>query len=332
MSFHVFIRDHAFFSGFVVLQHFDLKNYEHTIFASKSRASRTSQTDYIVFVTPPPLPPPPLFQSPRCAKMRGSMAGFLVEARAANQKTTGSLSGALRTRVDLFHPWPCQRVVLLNFASSKLCKMKDPSAAVALLRGIPLSAVLSRGSKLFQNSKGSAKTYELSVPADHFNCFISHTWKTARWNTQRWKKHMALRLQFTFVGAYALAFLVGVLVVVLGALQLLPVVETVATDRIEESRSPCGTLAVSVVCHIALNGACSPEALKNRGIENLSMFIFFSWDFVVLCTKSFLQRLLTVYELAGRHPSSLSAAGRKKAYCACLSVLLSVRSCSLSPT
>ena len=48
------------------------------------------------------------------------------------------------------------------------------------------------------------------------------------------------------------------LVVVLGALQLLPVVETVTTDRIEESRSPCGTLAVSVVCHIALNGACSP--------------------------------------------------------------------------
>ena len=90
---------------------------------------------------------------------------FWWKARAANQKTTGSLSGALRTRVDLFHPWPCQRVVLLNFASSKLCKMKDPSVAVALLRGIPLSAVLSRGSKLFQNSKGSGETPTCHIAA-----------------------------------------------------------------------------------------------------------------------------------------------------------------------
>ena len=177
--------------------------------------------------------------------------------------------------------------------------------AVALLRGVPMSAVLSRGSKLFHNSKGSAETYELSVPAEHLDCFISHTW-----NTPRWKKHMALSLQFNFVGAYALAFLVGVLIVVLGALQLLPAVVTGASDRV----------AVSVVFHVALNGACSPllrfhrslefvdktcihqtdEAVQQRGIENLSMFIFFSWDFVVLFSKSYLQRLWTVYELASQ--------------------------------
>ena len=191
--------------------------------------------------------------------------------------------------------------------------MEDVIAAVALLRGVPVSAVLSRGSKVFHNSKGSAETYELSVPADHLECFVSHTW-----NTPRWRKHVALSLQFNFVGAYALAFLVGVLVVVLNALQLLPVVETVACDGVEEPRAPSSMLAVFVVFHVALNSACSPllrfnrslafvdkacihqtdVTLKQRGIENLSTFIFFSWDFVVLHTNNYLQRLWTVYEMA----------------------------------
>ena len=74
-------------------------------------------------------------------------------------------------------------------------------------------------------------------------------------------------------------------------------------------------LTVSVVFHIALNGGCSPllcfhrslafvdkacihqtdEALKNRGIENLLHLLLVG---VVLYTKSYLQRLWTVYELA----------------------------------
>ena len=38
-----------------------------------------------------------------------------------------------------------------------------------------MSAVLLRGIKLFHNSKGSAETYELSVPAEHLDCFIVYT-------------------------------------------------------------------------------------------------------------------------------------------------------------
>ena len=77
---------------------------------------------------------------------------------------------------------------------------------------------------------------------------------------------MALSLQFNFVGAYALSFLVGVLVVVLKALQLLPVVETVASDGVEEPRAPSGMLAVSMVFHVALNSACSPLLRFNRSL------------------------------------------------------------------
>ena len=84
------------------------------------------------------------------------------------------------------------------------------------------------------------------------------------------------------------------------------------------SRAPSGMLAVFVVFHVALNTACSPllrfnrslafvdkacihqtdVTLKHRGIENLSTFVFFSWDFVVLYTNNYLQRLWTVYEMA----------------------------------
>ena len=195
-------------------------------------------------------------------------------------------------------------MVLLSLAPSQLGKMEDVIAAVALPRGVPLSAVLSRGSKVFHNSKGSAETYELSVPADHLNCFVSLTW-----NAPRWRKHMALSLQFNFVGAYALSFLVGVLVVVLDALQLLPVVETEASHGVEEPRAPSGMLAVFVVFHVALNSASAapfpqvtcvcgqsmhspdrrdPEATWHREPVHVRLF---SWDFVVLYTNNYLQRL-----------------------------------------
>ena len=215
---------------------------------------------------------------------------------------------ALHERVlTFFHHWPRQSCS--GLVSPKLCNMEDLIRRVDQLRGFFLSAILSCGSRLFQSSEGSAETYELSVPAEHLDYFISHTW-----STPRWKKHMALSLHFNFVGAYALAFIVGVLVVVLGGLQHLPVVETVAADQVEEVRAPCGMIAVFVVFHVVLNSGSTPllffnrtlafldkacihqtdEALKQGCIENLSMFVFFSWDFLVLFSKSYFQRLWTV--------------------------------------
>ena len=203
--------------------------------------------------------------------------------------------------------WFCSVVTAVQVGG---CKRGRRIAA----RSTHVSRSLARQQALPQ-FEGQRRDLRVVCPAEHLDCFISHTWKTSRW-----KKHMALSLQFNFVGAYALAFLVGVFIVVLGALQLLPVVETVASDRVAEPRAPCGMLAISVVFHVALNGACSPllrfhrslafvdktcihqtdEAVQQRGTENLSMFIFFSWDFVVLYTKSYLQRLWTVYELASQ--------------------------------
>ena len=134
--------------------------------------------------------------------MPGFVAAFLVGARASNKYTTGSRTGALWTSVDLFHPWSRQRVVLLILVSSQLCKTEDPSVAVALLGGIRLSA--------------SSSKIRRAVPRPT-SCLFLLTTSTAssrtRGKTPRWKKHMALSLQCNFVGAYALAFLVGVLVV-----------------------------------------------------------------------------------------------------------------------
>ena len=191
--------------------------------------------------------------------------------------------------------------------------MEDLTGSVTLLRGVALSDILWRGGKLFQNSTGSARTYRLSVPVDHLESFISHTW-----NTPRWKKHLALSCEFNFAGALAVSFLVGVVITLLCALKLLPLADIVYLDGVEMPGAPYCTFTVPVVFHVLLSGGCDPvfhfskprffvdkaciyqtdEALKQHGIENLSMFIFFSWDLVILYSKSYLQRLWTVYELA----------------------------------
>ena len=87
---------------------------------------------------------------------------------------------------------------------------------LGLLRGTPLSVVLRRGGRIFENNQGTAESYELSSQVDHLDTFVSHTWRTPR----RWK-FLALSLHFGFAVAYAFSLLTGVVVSTLGAMRLL---------------------------------------------------------------------------------------------------------------
>ena len=136
---------------------------------------------------------------------------------------------------------------------SSFANMEALTGSVTLLRGVALSDILWRGGKLFQNSTGSARTYRLSVPVDHLESFISHTW-----NTPRWKKHLALSCEFNFARALAVSFLVGVVITLLCALKLLPLADIVYLDGVEMPGAPYCTFTVPVVFHVLLSGGCHP--------------------------------------------------------------------------
>ena len=125
-------------------------------------------------------------------------------------------------------------------AASASASAAPSSPNVSLLRAAPLSVLLRRGGSIFDNSEGTAESYNLSLQVDHIDSFVSHTWRTPKK-----KKFLALSFHFGFFWAYVVSLFTGVVVSTLGGLGLLLFVESdsVSAPLWSVTRVPSGPYA-----------------------------------------------------------------------------------------
>ena len=183
-----------------------------------------------------------------------------------------------------------------------------------VLRGVPPGAVLRRSARLLDNSAGSEATYQLSEPVDHLDAFISHNW-----SVHRSKKWLALSLQYNLPMAWVGGLLTATILAIATACGLLPV-SLVQTGFMERPEGQYCVFFSFLVFHLlllfgpdVLPGRCVrrtrvfldktcihqvDEKLKREGIRSLGGFLFYSWSFVVLYTRTYTQKVWTVFEMA----------------------------------
>ena len=181
-------------------------------------------------------------------------------------------------------------------------------SCISVLRGVPVWSVLRGGGKLFDNSRGTERTFRLSSEVSHIDTFISHTW-----STPRWRKTITLCMQYNFSVAYLSAVTTGVVIAGLTSLDLLPLMPVFSNSETPYFRTaPYATVSCWLVFFIVLYGfadvasalrlrspvvfldkACihqADERAKARGIMNLGVFTFFSRNFVIVESDEYLER------------------------------------------
>jgi len=172
--------------------------------------------------------------------------------------------------------------------------------------------------RIFKASEGSASTFDLSVPVDRIDVFVSHNWSTPRLD-----KFGALALYFNWKMAFVATWVFAALTVPLALMGVPPMVDfnisTFSSGELVAQSVSAHTFG-SVVLLLALAfghevGACfgckGPVAfldktcihqtdieLKREGIESLAAFLENSRAMVIIYSNTYLEKLWTVYELA----------------------------------
>eukprot|EP00928_Gymnodinium_smaydae_P071313 TRINITY_DN54938_c0_g1_i1.p1 TRINITY_DN54938_c0_g1~~TRINITY_DN54938_c0_g1_i1.p1 ORF type:complete len:520 (+),score=40.92 TRINITY_DN54938_c0_g1_i1:164-1561(+) len=167
-----------------------------------------------------------------------------------------------------------------------------------------MDQILSKCGRIFNDSKGTAKTYELSAPVPHISYFLSHNW-----SVPRWKKFVALAVYSNMRDAFVLSWLTLAILTVFLATGLLPV------SHFAWCRVLCMPVFFFHLCFAsnikALLGCKAPTVFLDKtcihqedpkaqrmGIAKLGAFIHKSNHMLVLYTDVYLQKLWTVYEIA----------------------------------
>ena len=185
-----------------------------------------------------------------------------------------------------------------------------------LLRGVPLHVALSYWGKHWRApDQGmfnvNPKNYQLSRPTKAYDAFLSHDWASSRW-----LKFLSLLMVFNSGPAFAISFLVSVLVGTLRAHRVIPdqawtlsIVYAVYFfifsfwQRIRTMF--CRPLVVFLD---KLCVAQHDEDLKQEGIQSLGAFLLSSRELVVLLSPQYLslgQRDGSFYFLVVGSPNSL---------------------------
>mmetsp|Transcript_14804 Transcript_14804/g.32642 ORF Transcript_14804/g.32642 Transcript_14804/m.32642 type:complete len:693 (+) Transcript_14804:252-2330(+) len=181
-----------------------------------------------------------------------------------------------------------------------------------LCRASPVSVILRQYGRVFHNSQGSAKTYELSQPTTHIDAFLSHNWSVPRLH-----KYLCLALHFNVPFAVAGALIFMALLGVLAVLDMLPVAHVAFLDYPRGYLARVLVVPVFLLIALFLRDICQTERLRGpslfldktcihqedmdrqkRGIQKLGAFLCHSRTMLVCYTDIYLTKLWTVYEIA----------------------------------
>ena len=188
-----------------------------------------------------------------------------------------------------------------------------------LLRATPMSVILHRLAALFQNSAGSAHTYELSEEVDEIDVFASHNWVTHR----LWK-FLALALHFNLTCATTVAFCVTGVSFILQTSGVLPLLidNQKYQDNPDKEPEKYGMFAHMLTTPVFLfvlffkhdllqriqrgpmaflDKTCihqTDRALQRQGILKLGAFLKHTKCMLILYSDVYMRKLWTVYEVA----------------------------------
>jgi len=182
-----------------------------------------------------------------------------------------------------------------------------------LRRGVRLGRIMRGAGKIFKNSKGSSKTYELSQKVETIDFFISHNW-AIHWGLKylalafKFNMHLAILAGFTTLGLGILLSVTGVLptlnskshdyptgfvcrIVTIPVMLLTLLFGGRISSRVKPRSDPV----------VFLDKACIHQAdpeLQQAGICRLGAFLRVSDKMLVLLSEVYLRKLWTVYEVA----------------------------------
>ena len=168
-------------------------------------------------------------------------------------------------------------------------------ARTELFRGVPLHVALSNwGQHWRAPDQGmfnvDPKNYQLSRPTKGYDAFLSHEWASSRW-----LKFLSLLMIFNSGPAFAISFLVSVLVGTLRAYRVIPDQGTLSvvyavyfTVFLFWQRIRAIFCRPLVVFLDKLCVAQHDEELKQEGIQSLGAFLLSSRELVVLLSPQYL--------------------------------------------
>ncbi|CAE7888048.1 unnamed protein product [Symbiodinium microadriaticum] len=175
-----------------------------------------------------------------------------------------------------------------------------------LFRGVPLHVALSNWGRHWRAPDQGMfnvdpKNYQLSRPTKAYDAFLSHEWASSRW-----LKFLSLLMIFNSKPAFAISFLVSVLVGTLRACRVIPdqtwtvsIVHAVYfTIFLFWQRIRAIFCRPLVVFLDKLCVAQHDEELKQEGIQSLGAFLLSSRELVVLLSPQYLSRLWCVFEIS----------------------------------
>ena len=165
-----------------------------------------------------------------------------------------------------------------------------------LLRGVPLHVALSNWGRHWRApDQGmfnvNPKNYQLSRPTKAYDAFLSHDWASSRW-----LKFVSLLMIFNSGPAFAISFLVSVLVGTLRAYRVIPdqawtlsvIYVVYFTIFLFWQRIRAILCRPLVVFLDKLCVAQHDEDLKQEGIQSLGAFLLSSRELVVLLSPQYL--------------------------------------------
>lgn len=204
--------------------------------------------------------------------------------------------------------------VLDGTAEATVAEIVSFTGSADLLRGSRLSSILRGQGRIFDDSSGSAATYELSHAVRKIDTFISHNWCV-----ERRKKFCCLVLHFNFDTAAALTMVVMLALLVGTLLGAVPTVELRLLSP-PRRRGVCGKLLCApffwLVLHflrgVSLGGRCRDPIVfldktcihqadlskQSQGIKKLGAFLCHSSSMLIIYTDVYFRKLWTVYEVA----------------------------------
>jgi len=189
-----------------------------------------------------------------------------------------------------------------------------------LLRGSCSADAMRSWGAVLNPNQGAGEWYSMSRRADHVDVFVSHNWSMSRLD-----KFLILALHLNMRVAVTSTVLLVVAVGPLTVAGILPVVVFADGRRMGPWCQVLGLamfmftlscwqeLCRRMPCRgrlLFLDRACihqSNDALRQRGIEHLAAFVYYSWSFLICYSDEYLQKLWTVYEVASfmlLHPGS----------------------------
>jgi len=189
-----------------------------------------------------------------------------------------------------------------------------------LLRVVCSADAMRSWGAVLDSSQGAGDWYRMSRCADHVDVFVSHNWSTPRLD-----KFLIMAL---YLNMRAAVFSTAVVVVIMAPLTVAGILPTMVFVDGTRMGPWCQVLGLATfiftlsswqeLCRLMpyrgkllfLDRACihqSDDVLRQRGIEHLAAFLYYSWSLLICYSDEYLQKLWTVYEVASfmiLHPGS----------------------------